>query len=177
MTIVQQPRKLKDDAAFVRLKTAHHVHAITLHVNASRLNRPGSPVFDPWENIVPLLAMILLSLTFMFAANEIAGVALLVLSVVAYLVIIRPWILQRVQNRTREVAMISLRNWTILWKTGAISFSLNHKNASCRSPSDDWQSFVTEHLAIETPDAALFKKTTHVEKDSASGTATQSIEF
>jgi hypothetical protein len=83
----------------------------------------------------------------MFTLNVLLGTALMVVGLFAYLLVIRPWIAQRVYRRTLDAATDNLHNWNILWKLGGLVVTLNYMNKTrCVSPDGDWRAFVARYL-------------------------------
>lgn len=140
-------KRPKDRDLFANLVKAHKANAVIVTANAARLNHPGSPVWDAGENVAPILAMLTLSVVFIFAINLIVGLALMVLSVFLYLIFIRPWILQRVSRRAIDAATMNLHNWDLLWKKGGLAVALiGTKKSRVTFPDGDWRDFVARHL-------------------------------
>src|ERR1700716_3259746 len=95
--------KKRDRALYTRLIESYQADRIGIFVDFDRLNHPKSPVWDPWENVGPLLLILAASLTPMFFAAQpygiLFGTAAMVLGVFFYLFVVRPWIAQRVYRR------------------------------------------------------------------------------
>ena len=139
--------KKRDRALYARLVESYQADRISVFVDFDRLNHPRSPIWNPWENVVPLLLTLVASITIMFTIDLLLGTAVMVLGVFLYLFIIRPWISQRVYRRALEAAMDNLHNWNILWKQGGLVITLNYMNKTrCVSPDGDWRAFVTRYL-------------------------------
>ena len=106
---------------------------------------PGSEVIFGY-NIGPLLIILIGSLAVMFFMM-LVGIAVMVLGVLFYLFIMRPWIAQRVYRRSIEAATENLHNWNLLWKMGGLVITLNYMNKTrCVAPDGDWRAFVTRYL-------------------------------
>jgi hypothetical protein len=141
----------RDRALYARLIESYQADRIGIFVDFDRLNRPKSPIWDPWENVGPLLLILTGSLAPMFFATQPYGVlfgsAAMVLGVFFYLFVVRPWIAQRVYRRALDAAIDNLHNWNILWKLGGLVLTLNYMNKTrCVSPDGDWRAFVTRYL-------------------------------
>jgi hypothetical protein len=96
--------KAKDRKLFASIVKAYKANTIAISVDTARLNRPTSPVWDPVENVLPLLAMLTISVASMFAINVLAGVAILLLSALVYSTLVVPLLAQRVSGRTITAA-------------------------------------------------------------------------
>jgi len=139
--------KKRDRALYARLVESYQADRIGIFVDFDRLNHPKSPVWDPWENVGPLLLLFTGSLAVMFFVDLLLGTAVMVLGVFVYLFFIRPWIAQRVYRRALQAATDNLHNWNILWKLGGLVIALNYMNKTrCVSPDGDWRAFVTRYL-------------------------------
>ena len=139
--------KKRDRALYARLVESYHADRIGIFVDFDRLNHPRSPVWDPWENIGPLLLILLGSLAVMFFIQLLLGTAVMVLGVILYLFLIRPWVAQRLYRRALDAATDNLHNWNVLWKLGGLVLTLNYMNKTrCVSPDGDWRAFVTRYL-------------------------------
>ena len=139
--------KKRDRALYARLVESYQADRISIFVDFDRLNAPRSPVWSPWENIAPLLIILLGSMALMFFINLILGTATMVLGVLFYLFVMRPWIAQRVYRRAIEAATENLHNWNLLCKIGGLVITLNYMNKTrCVAPDGDWRAFVTRYL-------------------------------
>lgn len=137
----------RDRALYQRLIESYHADRVGLFVDFDRLNHPKSPVWSPWENVAPVLIVLVGSMAVMFAINLLLGTALMVAGIFVYLLAIRPWIAQRVYRRTLDAATSNLHNWNLLWKLGGLVVTLNYMNKTrCVSPDGDWRAFVTRYL-------------------------------
>ena len=95
--------KKRDRALYARLVESYQADRVSIFVDFDRLNNPRSPVWSPWENIGPLLVILIGSLALMFF-NMLVGLATMLLGVLFYLFMMRPWIAQRVYRRSIEAA-------------------------------------------------------------------------
>lgn len=139
--------KKRDRALYARLVESYHADRIGIFVDFDRLNSPRSPLWNAWENVAPLLIVFIASLAMMFLLDLILGTAVMVLGVMFYLFIVRPWIAQRVYRRAIAAATENLHNWNLLWKLGGLVITLNFMNKTrCVSPEGDWRAFVTRYL-------------------------------
>ena len=139
--------KKRDRALYARLVESYQADRIGIFIDFDRLNHPRSPVWDPSENIGPLLLILGGSLGVMFFLNLLVGTAIMVLGVLFYLFVVRPWVAQRLYRRALDAAIDNLHNWNILWKMGGLVIALNYMNKTrCVSPDGDWRAFVTRYL-------------------------------
>jgi len=143
----QGGKKRRDRALYGRLIESYEADRISIYVDFDRLNAPKSPVFSPWENVVPLLIVFLLAIAAMLLLDLLFGIAAMLLGVIFYMFLVRPWISQRVYRRAIDAATGNLHNWIILWKLGGLVITLNYMDKTrCVSPDGDWRAFVTRYL-------------------------------
>ena len=141
------PEKKRDRAPYARLIESYQADRISIFVDFDRLNAPRSPVWNPWENIGPPLIILGGSLALMFFVHLMVGTGAMLLGVLFYLFVMRPWIAQRVYRRAIEAATENLHNWNLLWKPGGLVITLNYMNKTRYvAPDGDWRAFVTRYL-------------------------------
>ena len=156
----------RDRALYARLVESYQADRVGIFIDFDRLNHPKSPAWNPWENVGPLLLLLLLSLGVMFFLNLLLGTACMVLGVLFYLFLIRPWVAQRLYRRAIEAATDNLHNWNLLWKMGGLVITLNYMNKTrCVSPDGDWRAFVTRYLPEMEIDGADMYKQFHGDKN------------
>lgn len=130
-----------------RLKAAHERNLITVYTDFSRLNAPESPVFNPWEAVGPLLALLMFSLFILLTGGLIAGTVALVLAVLLFAVGIRPWIEHQVRHRAIVWLVRDVKTFQILWAYGGIGISLaDQPQTVCAAPDGNWRNFVRRYL-------------------------------
>lgn len=133
---------------FLALQKALTNGAAFVRIDFRRLNRHNSPFFNPWENVLPLVAVMLISFGLMFTDNLIIGVCVLVLLIALY-VILMPYILTPVM-RARVVKRIvpRMEKFLIAWRYGGIALVLNaDPSVECRAPLGNWEKFVKDYFA------------------------------
>ena len=129
-----------------RLRAACERGVVTIYTDPTRLNASGSPVFDPWENILPLLALLLVSM-FLMLYTLIGGVVALLVMVGAYLFLVRPWIIERVRNRATRQMLVSVEYLDRIWAWGGVALTRADNPAiGAMAPSGSWRLFARRHL-------------------------------
>lgn len=132
-----------------RLTEAYMADRIRIQVDFMRLNRKGSPVFDPWENVLPLLVLILGSLMVM-PFNLVAGTLVLIGSMFAFAFLVRPWIARRLRDRTIENMLKNAHNWQVIWSYGGIVVTLtNNPRIGVIAPVGNWRAFARQFQSGE----------------------------
>jgi len=159
---------LKDRALFTSLVRAHKARTVAILVRAARLNQPGSPLWDPIDNIAPLLALLLVAALTVAVANVLAATAVTVLGILLYVILIRPFILRVVQERALESAVGHLHNWELLWKQGGLVLrTAAAAGAVCASPTGDWRAFVQQNIPMVAVDGTDSDVSLQAARDSA----------
>lgn len=110
-------------------------------------NQGHSPTYSPWDNVAPLLVLVLLSLALLVLVGIIVGVLALLLSVVLYAFLIRIWVMHRLHERTRQAMMQNLYNWELLWGMGGVVLANERTGQMCHAPGGNWRTFVVTGLA------------------------------
>lgn len=170
---IRRTKKPKDPILFASLVSAYKAKAIVVLVHGDRLNRPGSPVWNAGENVAPLLVVVLIPLIFTFIANLVVGIAMMLVGLLLYFLLIRPWMLLRLQRHALTHAMETLRNWEVLWQQGGLTIALNRphtKKGRCVSPKGDWRAFVVDYFPPQKVDGSelhemFFRRTGKDETD------------
>jgi hypothetical protein len=137
----------KDRKLYAALLAGAKARTLTITVNAEHINRPGSPTWDPGENIAPLLGLLFISTVMIFAINLMVGIAVIVLGIILYVLLIRPWILNRVSARTLAAALDNFHNWNLLWRKGGLTIEVAGSDGpQCLSPLGDWRAFIAQRM-------------------------------
>ena len=83
--------------AFQALQQALTEEKAFIRIDFKRLNRYNSPFFNPWENLLPLIAVVLISFAIMFTDNLIIGLSVLVFLIFLYIILL-PFILTPIMH-------------------------------------------------------------------------------
>ena len=113
------------------------------------LNRPGSPVYNAYENWGPIALIAFLGIYTIFTSGVGAGLTLLLVLVIAGVLILPKWVLKKLRIRVLEMAFGSEQGWRELWRHGGISMRLSaDAKAVCDGPEGDWQAFARQYLDL-----------------------------
>ncbi|SOD92293.1 hypothetical protein [Caenispirillum bisanense] len=142
-----KPNK-RDVVLHERLQEAYDDGRLIVHTDFMRLNRTDSPVFSPWINVVPLLALLLLALILLFVAGLLVGTVALVFAVLVYVLAIRPWTANTVHKRALALMMSDAGSWMRLWAFGGIVLQLSaNPRIGVAAPDGDWRAFASRYFA------------------------------
>jgi len=127
-----------------RLAEAYMADRIRIQVNFEHLNRAGSPVFDPWENVLPLIGLILFCI-FLMVFDLVVGTIGLVVAMFVYALFVRPWVAKRVRQRTIESMLKNAHNWQVIWSLGGVVVTLvDNPRIGVVAPAGNWRTFARQ---------------------------------
>lgn len=139
-----------------RLRAAHERNIVNIYTDAQKLGSVGSPLFNPWESVGPLLAFLLLAVFVMLMAGLIAGTIALVAGVALYGVVLRPWLQTRLYHRTVVTLMTDARNFQKVWDHGGVILAMaDRPEHQSRAPKGNWRMFVERYLPAADADEPL----------------------
>jgi len=142
--MARSPKAAQDSRLHECLTEAYMADRIKINIDFNRLNRTGSPVFNPWENVIPLLVLILGSLAVM-PFSLVAGTLVLIGAMFAYAFLVRPWIAQRLRARTIENMLRNAHNWQVIWSLGGVVVTLaSNPRIGVVAPAGNWRAFARQ---------------------------------
>ncbi len=151
-----KPTISRDQLLFDALKKAYDDGDIHVATNFSILNQPGSPVYSAFDNIMPLLIMIIASLGIMLLFKLIVGIFVMIGAVLVHLFAVRPFVAHHMHNRLVEILFASPDHWKAMWKYGGFTIGVHDKeNALCVAPTGDWRAFADKHLRVVPPPSLI----------------------
>ena len=111
------------------------------------LNRPGSPVYNAYENWGPVALIIFLSLYTGVTSSWQAGLSLFAALAFFGFLFLPRYVLKKLRLRVLEKAFGSEGGWIELWRGGGISMRLAmDPSIECDSPEGDWRTFANMYL-------------------------------
>lgn len=113
------------------------------------LNRPGSPVYNAYENWGPVALIAFMAIYTVLTSGVGAGLTLLLVLVVAGVLILPKWVLKKMRIRVLEMAFSGEQGWRELWSHGGISMRMAADgSAVCDGPEGDWEAFARQYLDL-----------------------------
>lgn len=142
----------EDRLIFQGLQKALVQNKAFIKISFKRLNRRGSPFFNPWENILPLLAMLLLSLTVMVIDTLVMGTIILTVFSLIYAMLF-PYLMEPVmKNRVIKRIIPRIEKFLVAWHYGGIVLVLGADSSYyCVAPWGDWRSFTKTYFSDLIP--------------------------
>ena len=129
-----------------------------IKINFKKLNKFKSPFFNPWENVLPLMFILILSLILMIADNLIVGMSVLMVFCIAY-AFLMPYILEPfMQNRVTKRVIPRIEKFLVAWHYGGITLVLTaDPRFSCQAPLGNWQYFTETYFSDLIPKDTMTK--------------------
>lgn len=125
------------------------------------LNRPGSPVYNAYENWGPVALIAFVVIYTLITSSVGAGLTLLLVLTLAGVFFLPKWVLRKLRMRVLEMGFGSEHGWRTLWNHGGISIRLAaDPNVVCDGPEGDWEAFARRYLDLpDEPDGAALSGT------------------
>ncbi len=113
----------------------------------AHLNRPGSPVYNAYENWGPIALIVFLTVYTIITSGLESGLTLLLVLFIAGILILPKWVLKKLRMRVLDLAFGSEQGWRELWAHGGISMRLAaDANIVCDAPEGDWEVFARQYF-------------------------------
>ena len=137
-----------DILIFKALQKAIAEDRLHLCLISSKINVPGSPVYNPWEVLLPALLPVVLGLFLIWAAGILWGLAFMVAGIMLSSNLVRKKLEQRLFDRTRALLTADYDSCCRLWEFGGIVLvNAVDKSQGCIAPDGNWKEFVVLHFA------------------------------
>ena len=105
---IKTPNKA-EKLIFNAFKKALSEDKLRLYIDYSKLNRPGSPVYDPWENLLPILTPTIIGLLLIISSNVIIGLSFIVIMLMIYSSYLKKYFSHRLIERTKNYIIYESR--------------------------------------------------------------------
>ena len=153
-----KPPTREDLMVFQGLQRALVEKKAFVSINFKRLNRFQSPFFNPWENVLPLLFILGMSLFLMIFRNLIIGTVVLMILCVGYAFLMPYFLEPFMQNRVMKRIVPRIEKFLIAWRYGGITLVLTaDPRYSCRAPFGNWKQFTQAYFSDLIPQDAMSK--------------------
>ncbi len=128
---------------FHALKAAVNQDKLRIYLDYGKVNRPLSPVYDPWECLLPILIPVLIGLLLIICVGVIFGLLFIIGMVFIYTTYFKKKIYRRLIERTKNYLISNYQNCQQLWDFGGIVLvNAENKAIGCVAPAGDWKEFV-----------------------------------
>ncbi len=147
-----QPPTREDLIIFQGLQRALVEKKAFIKINFKRLNKFKSPFFNPWENVLPLLIILGLSLSLMIAKSLMTGTIVLMILCVGYAFLMPYFLEPFMHNRVVKRIVPRIEKFLIAWRYGGFSIVLTaDPRYSCQAPTGNWQQFTQAYFSDLIP--------------------------
>lgn len=137
-----------DRMAFRALKTAVEKDQLRLYMDYGKVNRPGSPIYNPWECLLPILIPVFIGLILIILVGVIFGLLFIVAMIMVYSTYFKKKMYHKVIERTKAYLISSYDSCETLWQYGGIVLvNAADKKLGCVAPEGDWKEFVILNYA------------------------------
>ncbi len=144
-----------EEMAYHALKKAVEENKLHLCLVESKINRPNSPVYNPWEVLLPALLPVILGLILILAVGPIFGLVFMIAAIMVSANLVKKKLDTKLLDRTRSYLLSGYDNFCQLWEFGGIVLvNAENKKIGCLAPDGDWKEFAVKNFAdlmIEKP--------------------------
>ena len=147
MKVPLQPPTREDLLIFQGLQRALVEKKALVKIDFKRLNKFKSPFFNPWENVLPLLVILTLSLVLMIADSLITGTITLMILCIGYAFLMPYFLEPFMHNRVVKRIVPRIEKFLTAWRYGGFSIVLAaDPRYSCQAPLGNWQQFTQAYF-------------------------------
>lgn len=137
-----------DELKYKALQKAIANDKIRIFIDSNKICKPNSPIYNPWESLLPVLIPILIGLILIVAVGPIFGLIFICLMICLCNTFFKKYLFLRIINRTKDFLSKSYQDCENLWNYGGvILINVDDKKTGCVAPEGDWKDFVTLHFA------------------------------
>ena len=141
-------RNRADNMTYKALQKAIEQNKLRLYLDYAKINRPGSPIYNPWECLLPILIPLFLGLILILSVGVLFGLLFIIAMTMLYTVYFKKKIYKKIIERTKKYIIQSYDNCEHLWNFGGIVLvNAENKKLGCVSPEGDWKEFVILNFA------------------------------
>ena len=145
-----------DRLTFKALQTAIEKQDLQIALISSKINIPSSPVYNPWEALLPMLIPAILGLILIALVGVIFGLLFMVAGIMLSSNIVKKKMEQRLFERAKVYFLSGYEACNELWDFGGIVLiNSNNKKLCCLSPEGNWKEFVVLNYSQYMTDKKL----------------------
>ena len=126
------------------LRDMLNAERVRLGVHIRKMNSPGSPVYDYWENVLPAAAILFSSFGATAFIHFYVGAVVLAAGCWWWLARVQPKVKAGVFHRTAELVLNNEMQFQLLWSRGILTLYAKLPDGAERVATrrDDWREFV-----------------------------------
>src|SRR5574344_581609 len=107
-----------DVLKYKALQKAIEQNKLRIYVNYDKLNRAGSPVYNPWEVLLPILTPVLLGILLIVYVGVLFGLFFIIIMILLYIHYIKKKLYHFLIKRCKDKISSSLQDFEELWNYG-----------------------------------------------------------
>lgn len=132
-----------DKLVFKALQKAIAEDKLHICLISSKINVPGSPVYNPWENLLPVFIPVMSGLFLIWLAGILWGLIFMTAGIVLSSHLVKKEMEQRLFNRAKSFLTSDYESCCTLWDFGGIVLvKADDKRQGCIAPEGNWREFV-----------------------------------
>lgn len=144
---MKSPNKA-DKLIYKAFSTALEKDLLCIYLDSSKLNRPNSPVYNPWENLLPILIPTIIGLLLILSANTFLGLIFIIGMIMLHNYYFKKIIDKRLLERTKKYIATDFNHCQELWSFGGIVLTTpKNKKIGCISPDGNWKEFIVKNFS------------------------------
>ena len=144
----------QDELVFKALKKAYLSGKIEILTDMGILNRYGSPVYNPWQNIMPIVVLSLLGLAVIFCMNVFYGLITIIIGFFVQQIYVRTVVEKIVRDKVLDIMFRNMGNFQYIWQMKVITIVMkDNSNVGCKAKDNgDLKTFVALNLSDDMLD-------------------------
>lgn len=137
-----------DQMVFKALQKAIAEDKVHLCLISAKVNIPGSPIYRPWECLLPILAPVLLGLILIWAVGILTGIALMTIGIILTSNLVKKKLESRLLERAVAMVTSDYNSCCELWDFGGLVLvKTDDKQKGCIAPEGDWKEFIIRYFS------------------------------
>lgn len=137
-----------DKLVFKALQKAVEEDKLHICLINSKINVPGSPVYNPWENLLPILIPVLAGLLLIWLSGILWGVVFMTAGIMLSSNLVKKELERRLFDRAKSFLTADYESCNTLWNFGGIVLvKADNKKQGCIAPEGNWREFVILNFA------------------------------
>ncbi len=137
-----------DSLVFKALQKAIAEDKVHICLINSKINVPGSPVYNPWEVLLPILCPVLLGLLIIWLVGILWGLVVMIAGIMLSSNFVKKKMEQRLWERAKKMLIRDYASCCDLWSFGGIVLiKTDDKKHGCLAPEGNWKDFVVLHFS------------------------------
>ncbi|MCQ2741403.1 MAG: hypothetical protein MJ210_04740 [Alphaproteobacteria bacterium] len=132
-----------DFLVYKALQRAFDEDMLHLCLINSKVNVPGSPIYNPWEMLLPTLCPLAIGLFLIWIVGILWGLVFMVAGLLLSANVVKRKMEQRLFERAKKMIVSDYESCCNLWDFGGIVLvKAEDKKQGCIAPDGNWKDFV-----------------------------------